>query len=103
MLESIRISKTVLMLKKDKVNQFKQHILPGLISLIEREASFEAFNTLGDMVTFLLIYAEVTFKEKPNKKINVLGTLVEIMERILAKSSTYKSVISSDYKNDDLG
>ena len=42
----------------------ESHILPGLIKMIKLEASFEAFNTFGDVVTFLLIYGELIKKEK---------------------------------------
>ena len=89
------------MLKKDKLQWMDSHVLPGLIKLIRLESSFEAFNTLGDVVTFLLIYGELIKKEKPAKRISVLGTLVDIVERILERSSTYKAVISLDYRNDD--
>ena len=89
------------MLKKDKLQWMDSHVLPGLIKLIKLESSYEAFNTLGDVVTFLLIYGELIKKEKPAKRISVLGTLVDIVERILDRSSTYKAVICLDYRNDD--
>ena len=47
--------------------RFKSHIIPGLVKLIETEAEHETYNTLSDAITLILIYSEITMKEKPSK------------------------------------
>ena len=52
---------------EDKAMRFKSHIIPGLVKLIETEAEHETYNTLSDAITLILIYSEITMKEKPSK------------------------------------
>ena len=51
--------------------------------MIEIEAKRDSFNTLEDVILLLLVYSEVTAKEKPAKKIDILSILVEITETVL--------------------
>ena len=43
----------------------------------------DSFNTLEDVILLLLLYAEVTAKEKTAKKIDLLSILVDITETVL--------------------
>ena len=47
----------------------------------------------------LLVYAEVTSREKPAKQIDLLSILVEIAEKVLRRSFSYRKTISLDYDN----
>ena len=43
----------------------------------------DSFNTLEDAIMLLLLFTEVTAKEKPAKKIDILSILVEMTEIVL--------------------
>ena len=49
----------------------------------------------------MLLYAKFTENEKPQKRINTLSYFVEIIERVLEKSSKYRNLISVDYRSDE--
>ena len=52
--------------------------------MIKIEAKRDSFNTLEDVILLLLLYAEVTTRQKPTKKIDLLSIWFDITEKVLS-------------------